>query len=140
MTTLISKSDENSEEERLGYILPAHELFHQSMVVADCANELFRDNSRGLEGGAFFAATLLQRKRAKTGKGKDSIDDIKDFMILKADVRFCQYLIETNELNPNIDNTPSLLKKASKKEKAQYLYTKVEEALRELMPYFRYLL
>ena len=137
LTILPSKSDENSEEERLVYILSTHELFHQSMVVADCGNELFRDTSRGLEGGAFFAATLLQRKRAKTGKGKDSIDELKDFMLLKADVRFCQYLIETNGLNQNIDNTPSLVKKASKEDKARYLYAMTEKALRDLLPYFR---
>ena len=62
---ILSKTDENSEADCLGYLLPAHEYFHQSMAVADCESELFRDSSRGLDGGAFFLATLLNRKDAK---------------------------------------------------------------------------
>ena len=38
-----SKTDENTEADRLGFLLPAHEYFHQSMVVADCESELVRD-------------------------------------------------------------------------------------------------
>ena len=72
---ILSKTDEKDSFQRLGFILPSHEYFHQKMVVADCATELFRDSSRGLEGGFFFITTLLQRKEARTGKGKDSIDD-----------------------------------------------------------------
>ena len=85
--------DEVNEKERLAFLLPSHELFHQSMVVADCESQLFRDNSRGLEGGAYFQATILQRKEAKTGKGKDSIDALSDMLLLKADVRFNHYFI-----------------------------------------------
>ena len=133
----ISKSDENTEEERLGYILPAHEYFHQSMVVADCENELIRDNSRGLEGGAFFAATILNRKEAKTGKGKDSIDSQKDFFLLKSDARFCQYFLYKYELDPNVDNSPDLLRAACNDKKEAFIHSKVAEALKDLLPYFK---
>ena len=60
------------------------------MVVADCESELFRDNSRGLEGGAFFVTTLLNRKEARTAKGKNAIDSFKDIFMLKSDARFIQ--------------------------------------------------
>ena len=133
----ISKTDENSEVDRLGFILPAHEYFHQSMVVADCESALFRDSSRGLEGGSFFLATILNRKEAKTGKGKDSIDPIKDFLLIKADARFCQYFIKKYNLNPDIDNTPDLMKSATNDQKEIFVHTKVEEALRDLLPFFR---
>ena len=52
------------------------------MVLADCENGLFRDESRGLEGGAFVLATLLNRKEAQTSKGKNSLDSLKDFFLL----------------------------------------------------------
>ena len=57
------------------------------MVVADCESTLFRDTSKGLEGGAYFEATLVHRKEAKSGKGKNSIDALKDMILLKADVK-----------------------------------------------------
>ena len=60
----------DTNEDRLDYLIPSHEFFHQGMVVADCKSELFRDGSRGLEGGAFFLATLLNRKEAQTSKGR----------------------------------------------------------------------
>ena len=85
---ILSKLDERSESERLGFILPQHEFFHQMMVMADCESELVRDNSRGLDGGAFFQATLLNRKEAKTAKGKNAIDELKEFYLLKSDARF----------------------------------------------------
>ena len=134
---LYSKSDENTEEERLGFILPAHEYFHQSMVVADCENELIRDKSRGLEGGSFFAATILNRKEAKSGKGKDSIDSLKDFYFLKSDARFCHYFIYKYGLDPAVDNTPDLLKTASNDNKETFIHGKVIDTLKDLLPYFR---
>ena len=134
---ILSKTDENSEEDRLGFILPAHEYFHQSMVVADCEKELFMDNSRGLEGGAFFAATLLNRKDVKTQKAKDAIDSMKDFILLKADARFCQYLLHKFDLDPAVDNTPDSIKRATHNEKEAFVHNYVEEALRDLLPYFR---
>ena len=132
-----SKSDENTEEEKLGFILPSHEYFHQSMVVADCENELIRDKSRGLEGGAFFAATILNRKEAKTGKGKDSIDFLKDFYLLKSDARFCQYFIFKHGLDPEVDNTPDLMKAATNDKKEEFIHSKVTDALKDLLPFFR---
>ena len=134
---ILSKTDENSESDCLGYLLPAHEYFHQSMAVADCDSELFRDSSRGLEGGAFFVATLLNRKDAKTKKGKDAIDALKDFLLLKADARFCQYFIMKNNLSPDVDNTPDELKNATDEKKKLFLHEKVEEVLKDLLPFFR---
>ena len=132
-----SKTDEETEAAGLGYILPAHEYFHQSMVMADCESELFRDCSRGLEGGAYFVATLLNRKDAKQKKGKDAIDSLKDFITLKADARFCQFFLMKYDMDPQVDNTPDLLKSASPEQKEAYLHEKVEETLRELLPFFR---
>ena len=105
-------------------------------VLVDCESELIRDPSRGLEGGAFFLATLLNRKEVKAGKGKDVYDELEDFMLLKGDARFCQYLIEKYELNPDYDNTPDDIKKASPQVKEQYLHSLVSEALLDLLPYY----
>ena len=107
------------------------------MVIADCHNELFRDCSRGLDGGAFFAATILNRKDAKSKKGKDAIDALKDFILLKGDARFCQYFIFKYNLDPSFDNTPESIKKSSPLQKEEFVHQKVEEALRDLIPYFR---
>ena len=134
---ILSKTDENTAEDSLGFILPAHEYFHQSMVVADCEKELFMDNSRGLEGGAFFAATILNRKDAKTMKGKDAIDSLKDFILLKSDARFCHYLIKKFNMDPSVDNTPDGMKTASFDEKEAFVHEYVEAALRDLIPFFR---
>ena len=79
------------------------------MVLADCESELVRDGSRGLEGGAFFAATLLNRKEAQTSKGKHSMDALKDFYALKSDARFIQYFLHKFDLDPQKDNTPNLM-------------------------------
>ena len=136
-TPLISKTDEDTEAASLGYILPSHEYFHQSMMIADCESELFRDSTRGLEGGAFFMATLLNRKDAKLKKGKDAIDSLKDFITLKADARFCQHFLIKFSLDPEVDNTPDLLKSASPEQKETFIFEKVELALRDLLPYFR---
>ena len=132
----ISKTDESSEAASLGFLLPAHEYFHEMMVIADCEAELVRDPSRGLEGGAFFVATLLNRKEAKTGQGKHSIDAMKDFMLLKSDARFCQYFIKKFDLNPEVDNTPDHLKSASYDRKEAFIHNMVEDALRDLLPFF----
>ena len=130
--------DEKDGKDRLNFILPSHELFHQSMVVADCESKLFRDSSRGLEGGAFFQATILHRKEAKLGKGKDSIDALKDMILLKADARFCQCYIKKKNLDPNIDNTPPLIKSASPQRKQSYLHQEVANVLRDLLPEFKH--
>ena len=132
----ISKTDESSEAAGLGFILPSHEYFHEMMVIADCEAELVRDNSRGLEGGAFFLATILNRKEAKSGQGKHSLDAMKDFMLLKSDCRFSQYFINKFALNPEADNTPDSLKTASEDRKRDFLHKMVEEALRDLLPFF----
>ena len=134
--SFLSKTDENTEADRLGFLLPAHEYFHQSMVVADCESELVRDGSRGLQGGAFFVATLLNRREAKSGKGKDSIDALKDLLLLKADARFCQFFIMKFKLDPEVDQTPAHLKTSTSLEKEAFLQQMVEEALKDLLPYF----
>ena len=79
--------DEGTAEERLSFLKPAHEYFHQYMVLADCENEMFREPSRGLEGGSYFLSTLLNRKDAHTKKGKDAIDAMEEYFLLKADAR-----------------------------------------------------
>lgn len=107
------------------------------MVLADCESELFRENSRGLEGGSFFVATLLNRREAKTQKGKDAIDAIKDFILLKADARFCQLFINKFKLDPSYDNTPDHIKAASFDQKEVFLNKMVEEALKDMLPYFK---
>ena len=132
-----SKTDEINKEESLGFILPQHEYFHQSMVLADCESELFRDCSRGLEGGSYFVATILNRREAKTQKGKDAIDPIKDYILLKADARFCHFFINKFKLDPNFDNTPDGFKSASPGEKELFLNKMVVDALKDLMPYFK---
>ena len=83
---ILSKMDESTEEEQLNFLQINHEYFHQGMVLADIEHELFRDGSRGLEGGAYFAATLLNREEARTKKGKEAIDAIEEFFLLKSDV------------------------------------------------------
>ena len=82
-------------------------------------------------------ATILNRKEAKTGKGKDSIDPIKDFLMIKADARCCQFFIKKYNLDPDIDNTPDVMKSATKEQKEAFVHTKVEGALRDLLPFFR---
>ena len=106
------------------------------MVVADCESELVRDGSRGLEGGAFFAATLLNRKEAKAGRGKDSIDALKDLILLKGDARFCQYFLMKFGLDPEEDQTPPEIKSTGPENKESFMHQKVELALKDLLPYF----
>ena len=119
------------------FLQPQHEYFHQYMVLADCENELFRDESRGLEGGSFFLATLLNRKDARTKKGKDAIDALEEFFLLKADARFCHYFLRKFKLNPCVDNTPTGLKNGSPAQKSKYLHELVVSALHDLLAYFR---
>ena len=133
----LSKTDESNDSDNIGFLLPVHENFHQSFVVADCESQLFREPSKGLEGGAFFHATILGRKEAKVGWGKDSIDALKDFILLKSDGRFCQYFVQKYNLDPETDQTPDLLKTASSVKKDAYLHGLVEQALKELLPFFR---
>ena len=134
---VLSKADEDSSEARLSFIIPGHEYFHFMMCLADVESELFRDNSRGLDGGAFSTATLLNRKKAKMSKGKDEIDALKDFINIKSQARFNQYFLSKFELDPMVDNTPDLLKSGTNKAKIEFLHGKVEEALRDLLPMFR---
>ena len=105
--------------------------------MADCESELFREDSRGLNGGAFFLATLLNRKEAKTSKGKNNIDSLKDFYLLKSDARFIQYFVLKFDIDPLTDNTPDLLKSATNEEKINYLHDLVSQCLSELLPFFR---
>ena len=134
---ILSKSDEVTPEDRLSFIIPGHEYFHFLMVLADVESSLFRDNSRGLEGGAFSTATLLNRKKAKLSKGKDDIDAIKDYISIKGDARFAQYFLAKYNLDPSKDHTPDLLKTGSENAKKEYLHQKVRGALKDLLPMFR---
>ena len=68
---------------------PQHEYFHQYFVLADAESQITREQSRGLPGGSFLLATLLNRQDVNTKKGKDSIEAFKDFYILKSDATFC---------------------------------------------------
>ena len=137
ITNNCSKLDEKTEEAGLCFLQPTHEYFHQYMVLADVENELFREKSRGLEGGSFFLATLLNRKDALLKKGKDAVDGLEEYFLLKADARFCHYFLNKFGLDPSIDNTPPLLKKYPSEKKAEYLHNKVAEVLRELLPFFK---
>ena len=105
-------------------------------MVADCESELFRDGSRGLEGGAFFLATLLNRKEAQTSKGKNAMDSLKDFYHIKADARFCQFFFSKHGLSQAVDNTPDTTKTASTTLKVKYLHDLVSSSLKDLLPYF----
>ena len=87
------------------------------------SSELFRDNSRGMEGGAFSIAVLLNRKKAKSVKGKDNIDALKEFIVLKGEARFSHFFLAKYNLNPDVDNTPDELKKGTKGEKAAYIHS-----------------
>jgi hypothetical protein len=107
------------------------------MVLADVENELFRDGSRGLEGGSFFLTTLLNRKDARMKRGKDAIDSLEEFFLLKSDARFCHYFLQKFQLNPSVDNTPPLLKKSTPDKKAKYLHELVGKALKDMLPYFK---
>ena len=51
---ILSKADESLPDERLAFVTPIHEYFHQTMCMMDISSELFRDCTRGLDGGAFF--------------------------------------------------------------------------------------
>ena len=106
-------------------------------MVCDCESELFREKSRGLEGGSFFLATILNRKEAKTAQGKNGIDSLKDFYLLKSDGRFCQYFLSKFDIDPTKDNTPDLMKSARAEEKIKYLHSLVSECLRDLLPFFK---
>ena len=133
----ISKSNEDTPESRLALVIPTYENFHLLMCVADLESELFRDCSRGLEGGAFTTATLLNRKRAKLSKGKNDIDALKDFINLKAEAYFAHCFLSKYNLDPSFDNTPALIKSASKERKCLYLHSMVQETLKEILPEFR---
>ena len=134
---ILSKSDEETPRDRLSHVIPTHENFHFMMCIADIEAELFRDCSRGLDGGAFTTATLLNRKRAKLSKGKDDIDSIKDFINIKAEAMFAQCFLSKYKLDPSVDNTPPLLRTASKDRKIEYLHSMVADTLRDLIPYFK---
>ena len=102
--------------------------------MADCENQLIRDTSRGLDGGSFYCASLLNRKDAKMRKGKEAIEELNDFFILKSHARFCHLLIKKYKLNKDIDNTPTLLRKADPHKKARYIHDLVADVLRDLLP------
>ena len=129
--------DESTKEGRLDFILPQHEFFHQYFVLADCENQLFREKSRGLPGGSFLLATILNRKDVKSKKGKDAIEAFKEFFLLKSDAMFNNYFIYKYQLDDLVDNSPPLLKHSSSEVKAKYLYDLVSEALKDLLPHFK---
>ena len=133
---ILSKADELLPADRLAFILPVHEYFHMTMTMADISSRLFRDNARGLEGGAFSTAILLNRKKANVAKGKDNISALSDFYVIKAQGRFCQYFLEKYNLNPDVDNTPDYLKTKTNKEKAAYLNNLTKDALQDLLSLF----
>ena len=139
INTLIisSKLDEATDEEKLQFLLPQHEFFHQFMVLADTENQLFRDRSRGLPGGSFLLATILNRKDAKTKKGKDAVEAFREFFLLKADATFANFFLHKYKLNDQVDNTPILLRNASPDRKIHYLHKLVLDALKDLLPYFK---
>ena len=89
------------------------------------------------EGGSFFLTTLLNRKDARTKKGKDAVDAMEEFYLLKSDARFCQFMIHKFNLDPNADNTPSQIKTASSDKKSEYLCGLVALVLKDLMPCFK---
>ena len=134
---LFSKLDEPTKEGRLSFVIPQYEYFHQYFVHADCESQLFREHSRGLDGGSFLLATLLNRKDAKTKKGKENIEALEDFYLLKSDAMFNNFFLHKYQLDVNIDNTPSMFKSKLSTEKAEYLDNLVAEALKELIPFFK---
>ena len=134
---ILSKADEIMPADRLSFVLPAHEYFHMTMTMADISSRLFRDNSRGLDGGSFSTAIMLNRKKANSSKGKDNISALSDFYVIKAQGRFIQFFLEKYSLNPDIDNSPEHLKTRSKEEKAAYLNNLTKEALQDLLPVFK---
>ena len=131
-----SKLDENTTEGQLRFLLPQHEYFHQYFVLADCESQLFREKSRGLSGGSYLLATLLNRKDAKNRKGKEAVEALGDFYKLKTDTTFNNFFFFKYGIKSDIDNTPEWLMSKSSTDKANYLHRMVADALRDLMPYF----
>ena len=134
---ILSKSDEPTPEDRLSFILPAHEYLHQMFCMCDISSELFRDETRGLDGGAFSVATLLNRKKAKVAKGKDDYNSLKDFLMIKAEARFAHYFLAKYGLDPSVDNTPHELRSRCALEKVAYIHGLVKDALHDLLPQFK---
>ena len=132
-----SKVDEQSEEDKLGFLIPTHEYFHQSFCWTDCILELFRNSSKGLDGGFYFIATMLNRKDVKVKHGKHSYDEFEDFFRLFSDALFCNFFIEKHSLDINQDNTPPTLKGSDKSNKLNYLHNLVAESLKEMLPCFK---
>ena len=79
---------------------------------------------------------MLNRKDARVKKGKEAIDAIEEYLLLKADARFCHFIMKKYGLNPEIDNTPNHLMKASKDEKLSYIHGLVTDALKDFIPLF----
>ena len=107
------------------------------MVLADAESEITREKSRGLTGGSFLLATILNRKDAKSKKGKEAVDAFKDFFQLKSDATFCQLFLNKYDLDENIDNTPIHIRKLPAEKMLQYLHNLVAECIRDLIPYFK---
>lgn len=127
VSLFFSKLDETTDKSRLKFVLPQHEYFHQYMVLADAESEITRENSRGLPGGSFLLATILNRKDARMKKGKEAIEAFKDFFELKSDAMFCTFFLQKFKLDENIDNTPNNLKNSPEK-MLRYLHKLVAEA------------
>ena len=62
---------------------------------------------------------------------------MKDFVLLKGDARFCHFFLSKFNLDPDVDATPDLVKTGTSKQKEAFVHSKVEEALRDLLPFFR---
>ena len=107
------------------------------MVLADAESEITRERSRGLSGGSFLLSTLLNRKAARTKKGKEDVEALKDYFLLKSDATFCHYTLHKYELDENVDNTPIKIRQGSRDAKQKYLHNLVAEALKDLLPYFK---
>ena len=90
-----------------------------------------------MSGGSFLLATILNRKDAKTKKGKDAITAFKEYFLIKADAFFNNYFLHKHQLDDQVDNTPPLLKNSSAEDKSKYLHDLVATALRDLLPHFK---
>ena len=108
------------------------------MNTADCQSELSRNGSRGLEGGYFLHAQLLNRTEILTAPGKHAINSFKDFASINAEARFSQFFIASNNIeDTTIDNTPEEIKKSSKEEKVGFFHRLVANSLKDLLPVFK---
>ena len=96
------------------------------------------DCSRGLPGGSFHKASLINRRDAKEKFGKQAIDTIGDFIKFNCEVRFNHYFIQKYQLDVEKDNTPDHIKRSSTEQQVKYVHDLVEPVLKELLPFLRH--